>query len=54
MPLAQRFTPAKGAARARVLRLLDTLQVHTGQPGRPRKRPKVLAMDKGYETQALR
>ena len=27
---------------------------HTGQRGRPRKRLKVLATDKGYEAQALR
>jgi hypothetical protein len=33
---------------------LDALKVRTGRPGRPRKRFKVLATDKGYDAKALR
>jgi IS5 family transposase len=54
MPVANRTTPANGDERAQVLPLLDTLQVRTGKRGRPRKRFKVLATDKGYDAQALR
>jgi hypothetical protein len=54
MPLANRTTPAKGNERAQVLPLLDALRLRTGTPGRPRKRPKVLATDQGYDAKALR
>jgi hypothetical protein len=54
MPLANRTTPANGNERAQVLPLLDAVCLRTGKPGRPRKRPKVLATDKGYDANALR
>jgi IS5 family transposase len=54
MPLANRTTPANGDERAQVLPLLDAVKVRTGRGGRPRKRVKVLATDKGYEAKALR
>jgi hypothetical protein len=54
MPLAQRTTPAHGEERAPVLPLLDAIHVRTGHPGRPRKRPKVLATETGYAAQAVR
>ena len=54
MPLAHRTTPANGAERAQVIPRLDTVKVCTGKVGRPRKRLKVIATDKGYEAQALR
>jgi transposase len=54
MPLAQRTTPANGDERAQVLPRLDAIHVHTGHPGRPRKRLKVLATDKGYEARTVR
>jgi IS5 family transposase len=54
MPLATRTTPAHGDERAQVIPLLDTLHVRTGKRGRPRKRPKVLAADKGYDAKDLR
>jgi Transposase DDE domain len=54
MALAQRITPAHGDERAQVLPLLDTIHRLTGHPGRPRKRPKVLATDTGYDAPALR
>jgi hypothetical protein len=54
MPLSTRTTPANGDERAQVLPLLDALHVRTGTPGRPRKRLKVVATDKGYDAQDLR
>jgi len=54
MPLANRITPANGDERAQVLPLLDAVKVRPGQRGRPRKRLKVIATDKGYDAQALR
>jgi len=54
MPLAHRTTPANGDERAQVMPLLDAVKVRTGTRGRPRKRLKVLATDKGYDAKALR
>jgi transposase len=54
MPLSTRTTPANGNERAQVIPLLDTLHIRTGKRGRPRKRFKVLAMDKGYDAKELR
>ena len=54
MPLANRTTPANGDERAQVLPLLAAVRLRTGKPGRPRKRPKVLATDKGYNAKGLR
>lgn len=54
MPLANHITPANGDERAQVLPLLDAVRLRTGKPGRPRKRLRVLATDKGYDAKALR
>jgi IS5 family transposase len=54
MPLATRTTPAHGDERAQSLPLLDTLRIRTGKRGRPRKRFRVLAADKGYDAKDLR
>src|ERR671927_1351880 len=54
MPLAHHTTPANGDERAQVLPLLDAVKVRTGKRGRPRKRLKVIATDKGYDAKALR
>jgi transposase len=54
MPLANRTTPANGNERAQVMPLLDAVRLRTGKRGRPRKRPKVLATDKGYDAKDLR
>jgi IS5 family transposase len=54
MPLSTRTTPANGDERAQVMPRLDTLRIRTGQRGRPRKRLKVLAADKGYDAKDLR
>jgi len=53
-PWSTRTTPANGAERAQGLPLLDSLHIHTGTRGRPRKRLKVLALDTGYDAKALR
>jgi transposase len=34
--------------------LLDAVHLRTGRRGRPRKRPKVIAADKGYDAKDLR
>src|ERR671939_1398845 len=54
MPLANRTTPANGDERAQVLPLLDAVKIRTGKRGRPRKRLKAIATDKGYDAKALR
>ncbi|HSF29886.1 MAG TPA: transposase [Candidatus Tectomicrobia bacterium] len=54
MPLSTRTTPANRDERAQVIPLLDTLHVRTGKRGRPGKRLKVLAADKGYDAKDLR
>ena len=54
MPLANRTTPANGDERAQVLPLLDAVKVRTGKRGRPRKRLKVIATDKGSDAKARR
>src|SRR5262245_55752635 len=47
MPLANRTTPAHGDERAHGLPLLEAGKIRTGRRGRPRKRLKVIATDKG-------
>ena len=54
MPLANCTTPANGSEREQVIPLLDSVKVKTNQPGRPRKRVKVLAADKGYDSKDKR
>jgi IS5 family transposase len=54
MPLSTRTTPANSNERAQVIPLLDTLFIRTGKRGRPRKRLKVIAADKGYDAKELR
>ncbi len=54
MPLACTTTPANGSEREQVMPLINSIVVKNGQPGRPRKRVKVLAADKGYDFKELR
>lgn len=54
MPKAHRTTPANGSERDQVIPLLDSVKVRTNRPGRPRKRVKVLAADKGYDSKDKR
>ncbi|MEH2279695.1 MAG: hypothetical protein V7K40_34275 [Nostoc sp.] len=50
MPLANCTTPVNGNEREQVLPLQDLVKLKTLKPGRPRKRVKVLATDKGYDS----
>ncbi len=54
MPLAALTTAANGDERKQVEPLLDSISVQTGKPGRPPKKPKKLAADKGYDKEGLR
>jgi IS5 family transposase len=54
MPLSCNTTPANGSEREQVMPLLSSIRVKTNSPGRPRKRVKVLAGDKGYDSKDLR
>ena len=54
MPLSCSTTPANGSEREQVMPLLDSIVVKSNRPGRPRKRVKVLAADKGYDSKDLR
>jgi hypothetical protein len=54
MPLANRPTPVHGDERAPVVPLLDAVKIRPGTRGRPRKRLKVMATEKGYEATAWR
>jgi len=54
MPLANCITPANGAERDQVVRLLEAVKLRPGQRGWPRKRFTVIATDKGYDAKALR
>ncbi|MEM1368631.1 MAG: transposase [Cyanobacteria bacterium P01_H01_bin.15] len=53
-PLSVCTTGTNGDERQQVLPLLDKLKVSTPGPGRPKKRLKVLAGDKGYDAKWLR
>lgn len=54
MPLTNSTTPANGNEREQVLPLLDKVKLKTLKRGRPRKRFKVLATDKGYDSKQKR
>lgn len=54
MPLANSTTPANGSEREQMIPLLDKVKLKTLKPGRPRKRVKVLATDKGYDSKEKR
>ena len=54
MPLSCETAPANSDERAQAVHLLDSIHVETGKVGRPRKRIKVLAGDKGYDSSELR
>ena len=51
---ANSTTAANGSEREQVMPLLKSILVKNNQPGRPRKRVKVLAADKGYDSKDLR
>lgn len=54
MPLVASTTPANGDERQQVMPLLDRIKLRTNQPGRSRKRFKVVAADRGYDAKWLR
>lgn len=54
MPLANCTTAANGSEREQLLPLLDKVKLKTLKPGRPKKRVKVLAADKGYDSKDKR
>src|SRR4028119_690405 len=54
MPVATTTTPANGDERQQVLSMLAQIRLATGKPGNPKRRPKVLAADKGYDAKWLR
>ncbi|MBA2748755.1 MAG: transposase [Tatlockia sp.] len=54
LPLSNSTTAANGRERKQVIPLLNSVLVKTNSPGRPRKRVKVLAADKGYDSKDLR
>jgi len=54
MPLANSTTAANGSERDRIIPLLDGVKLKTLKRGRPKKRVKVLAGDKGYDSQEKR
>jgi transposase len=53
-PLAISVTPANGDERVEALELIDGLSVKSGSVGRPKKSPKIVAADKGYDSQKFR
>ena len=54
MPLSCKVTPANTDEGAQVLPLPDLINLKTGKVGRPRKRIRVLAGDKGYDSSKVR
>lgn len=54
MPLSNSTTAANGSEREQIIPLLDKVKLKTLKPGRPRKRVKVLATDKGYDSKEKR
>lgn len=50
MPLANCTTAANGNEREQIIPLLDSIKLKTLKRGRPKKRVKVLAADKGYDS----
>jgi IS5 family transposase len=54
LPMSGCTTAANGDERQQVLPLIDQVNVKTAPVGRPKKRFKVLAADKGYDARWLR
>ncbi len=54
MPLVAITTPANGDERQQVLPMLAQIRLATGKRGNPKRRPKILAADIGYDARWLR
>jgi transposase len=53
-PLAVLLTPGQAGDNPQLFALLDTIRVHDGRPGRPRKKPDLLIADKAYAHDSTR
>ena len=51
---ANSTTAANGSEREQIIPLLDSVKLKTLKPGRPKKRVRVLAADKGYDSKEKR
>lgn len=54
MPIVAITTSANGDERQQVLTMLAQIRLATGKRGNPKRRPRVLAADKGYDARWLR
>ena len=54
LPLSVISTGAAESEREQVEPLIDQIEILTGKPGRPKKRPDAIQGDKGYDSRALR
>jgi transposase len=54
MPVVAITTPANSDERQQVLPMLNQIRVATGKRGNPKRRPKTLAADRGYDARWLR
>ena len=54
MPIVAITTPANSDERQQVLPMLAQIRLATGKRGNPKRRPKTLAADKGYDARWLR
>jgi IS5 family transposase len=54
MPVVAITTPANGDERQQVLPMLAQIRLATGKRGNPKRRPKTLTADKGYDARWLR
>jgi transposase len=53
-PLSILLTAGQAGDNPQLLNVLDAIAVHSGGPGRPRKRPDMLIADKGYAHDSTR
>ncbi len=54
MPVVATTTPANGDEKQQVLPMLNQIRLANGKRGNPKRRPKILAADKGYDAKWLR
>ena len=54
MPIANLTTAAKGSEREQIFPLLDSVKLKTLKPGNPKRKVKILAADKGYDSKGKR
>ena len=54
MPVVAATTPANGDEKQQVLPMLAQIRLATGKRGNPKRRPKILAADIGYDAKWLR